>query len=78
MRSPSNQLTETGSSQSRSRHKTHMDLTLGRFPHRISLFALMNNPDAGGGHSDADSSAVLFPPGKAHVAVKSALMPAVL
>lgn len=37
----------------------------------------MNKSDAGREYSDADSSVVEFLTGKFHVAVKSALMPAV-
>lgn len=38
----------------------------------------MNKSDAGREYSDADSSVVEFLTGKSHVAVKSALMPAVV
>lgn len=55
-----------------------MNLPLGRFPHLIALFALMNKSDAGREYSHADSSVVEFLTGKSHVAVRSALMPAVV
>ena len=41
-------------------HKTHINLALGRFPHPIALFALMNKSDATGEYSDADCFVVQF------------------
>lgn len=58
--------------------KTYMNLPLGRFPHLIALFTLMNKSDAGREYSDADSSVVEYLTAKSHVVVKSALMPAVV
>lgn len=55
-----------------------MNLPLGRFPHLIALFALMNKSDAGREYSDADSSVVEFLTGMSHAAVRRTLMPAVV
>lgn len=55
-----------------------MNLPLGRFPHLIALFTLMNKSYAESENSDADSSVVKFLSGKSHVAVKGAFMAAVI
>lgn len=49
--------------------QTHMKLPLGRFPHLIALFALMNKSCTERENSDADSSEVEFLSRKSHISL---------
>lgn len=59
----------SGKGSSQKDFQTHMKLPLGRFPHLIALFTLMNKSCTERENSDADSSEVEFLSRKSHISV---------